>query len=569
MASKWFCLLSGAALALAIAVETPAHAQATAPSSITPPTLRPVEPERGVSVAIPEVGALVAPPGSGSLSVRIDRVVVEGGFPELAASTSAIIATLQGRTITLDQVYKAASDIEAAHARAGFVLARVAVPPQSLVDGGTLRIVVIDGFIVGVDVSAVPARVRRAVAARVAGLVGRHHLTLGRIEQPLLIANEIPGLALSSTLTRGNAPGAARLVLAATHHLVSGRIDFDNSLSPALDTYGFNTQLSLNSALGLGEQIYGFAASGYDITRLFRASVPVRVLGGGLVLPIGDGRLTINPEVTFSRTQPKTAIGAPTTRGRLRRLTLRGGYTLTKTRARVVVANAVIEQLDETNALPDFGVAISHDRFMAARLGVNYPANAADGSAIAVSGQLSQGLGGLGALRPSDLPTGTTFSRQGANHGFTKLNLTLRALVPLPHGLQLTVAARGQSTFGKPVFRSEQAALEGSDALSAYVGGVTAVDEAVVSRTELIGRLQLDTKFAVQPYLFFAGGTGRIDRPTVFEPGSITAGSAGLGLRASVLGTGISIGAEYAHGFADYRPLDAVDRVNVFASLRF
>lgn len=567
--SSWsLCFyLTGTALALGAAQA--AHAQATAPSSVTPATLRPDTQNRAVPIAIPDSGALEAPQGAAALTVRIDSVTIDGAFPEVADQTARIVAALRGRTVTLAEVYRAASEIEAAHARAGYVLARVVVPPQSLVEGGTLRLVVVDGFIEDVDVSGVPARVRAAVLARVAGLKGRHHVRLNATEQPLLIANEVPGLVLSSTLTRGNQPGGTRLVLVGTQNLLSGRLDFDNSLSSALGTYGFDAQLQLNSALGLGEEIYGFAASGYDLARFFRADVPVRVLGGGVVLPIGDGRLTINPEATFSRTQPKTPVGAPVSRGDLRRLTLRGGYTLVKTRRETLVTNAVVEQIDETDKLPDFGVAISHDRFMAARFGASYSFNAPYGSSFAAGGQVSQGLGGLGALRQGDLPFGTTYSRQGSSLTFTKLNVTLHGQTSLSNTLQLNVVVKGQTSFGKPVFRSEQAVLEGVDALSAYVGGVTAVDEALVARTELVGTLPLARTLLVQPYAFVAGGISRINRPTFFEPGGINAGSAGVGLRANLLGPGIALGVEYARGFADYAPLRSVDRLNVAASIRF
>lgn len=568
MSPKSVCLrLAGSVLALAAAQA--AHGQATAPSSITPPTLRPDDAGRSVQIAIPEAGALVAPAGSENLSVSIDRVVVEGGFAEVADATAAIVAPLQGHRSTVADVYKAASEIEAAHARAGFVLARVVVPPQSLIDGGTLRIVVIDGFIDQVDVSGVPTRVRHAVDMRVEKLKGRHHVKLAEIEQALLIADQVPGLTLSSTLTRGAKAGATTLVLAGRHALVSGQVSADNSLASSLGTYGFNVQASLNSAFGLGEQIYGFAASGYDLSRVFQTNVPVRVLGGGIVLPIGDGRLSFNPEATFSRTRPSVRADALHTRGDLRRLTMRADYTAFRTRTRALTIDAVAEQIDETNALPAFGADISHDRFMAARIGATFTANQAGGSAIIVNGQISQGLGGLGALGLSDLPIGTTYSRQGARHDFTKIDLSLHALVPLPSGYQLTLVAKGQSSFGKALFRAEQTALEGSDALSAYVGGVTAVDEAVIGRAELGKAFTLPGIAQVGPYIFGAGGAGRIDRPTIFERGHLDAGSAGIGVRAAIIGTGVSLGAEYAHGFSDDRPLHDVDRVNATISLRF
>jgi hemolysin activation/secretion protein len=155
-----------AALVGSACTASPLYAQVAAPSTVTPPTLAPPQPQNTVAVEVPEAGAIAPPPGAEGLSVTLGSVEVEGGFAEVSRESQAIVARLQGHPVTLAQVYAAASDIEAAHARAGYVLARVSVPPQQLRDGGALRIVVTDGFIDRVDVSRLPARVQPPVAAR-------------------------------------------------------------------------------------------------------------------------------------------------------------------------------------------------------------------------------------------------------------------------------------------------------------------------------------------------------------------------------------------------------------------
>lgn len=539
-------------LALSLASGQNAQAQATAPSSITPQTLRPAAPDTSAAIAIPQVDGLVAPQGSDALVVTPGTVTVEGAFPEVADETRAIVAQLQGHRLTLTQVYAAASAIEAAYARAGYVLARVAIPPQQLTDHGPLRIVVVDGFIEDIDVSGIPARVRNAVLARVRWLKGRRHVRLGAIEQPLLIAAQVPALTLTSTLARGSTEGGTKLVLAGHQALVSGSIGGDNSLAKSLGTYAVNAQVAINSAFGLGEQIYGLASSGYDVTRMFNRNVPVRVLGGGVVLPVGDGRFTLNPEATFARTQPTPAAGTPQSRGDLRRLTLRSDYVIEKTRAQAVDFTLAVEQIDETNT--DLGFApISHDRYMALRAGLSASATSYTGASIGGSLQLSQGLGSLGALSLSDLPAGTTFSRQGASRGFTKLDATVTALEPVGGGVVATVIAKGQSSFGEALFRAEQGSLEGSDAVSGFVGGVTASDASVSLRGELGRTWSLPGTIATTwaPYLFGAGGLGRLEQPTIVEVRSIKVASIGVGLRFGLPRYGITAAVEYAHNFSD------------------
>ncbi len=105
-----------------VASFVPAHptiAQSTAPSSITPPTLRPPSAGNDHATVIPEAEGLTPPTGAEGLDVHIERIEVEGGFAEVARETGTIVAQIAGRRVTLAELYAAASAIEAAHARAG------------------------------------------------------------------------------------------------------------------------------------------------------------------------------------------------------------------------------------------------------------------------------------------------------------------------------------------------------------------------------------------------------------------------------------------------------------------
>lgn len=549
------------------------HAQSAAPITVTPPTLAPAQSGRSVQIEIPETGALSPPPGADQLSVVLRDVEVEGSFAEVRRAVEAIVAPLRGRSVSITQIYQAASAIEAAHARAGYVLARVSVPPQQLRDGGVLRIVVTDGFIEKVDVGSLPARVRSPVADRVRALEGRRHLTLGEIEQPLLLAGEVPGLTLRSTLIRGEQAGGARIILEGSQAPVTGSVAIDNGLDPSLGRWGVTAQIALNDLLGAGEQIYGFAAADYDARHWFDDRSRSRVIGTGALVPLGPGRLVINPELTYSRTAPEPGAGAPASIGTLHRYSLRAAYTLSKDRGGAVVLNGSIEQLDEKNRLPLFDVDLSHDRYMAARLGLNLSRQRGAGWSYWVLAQLSQGLGDLGGISSARATaSGIGYSRVGANNDFTKLVAQGRASWSVGRSFEATLFAKGQSSFGKPLLRAEQFALEGTDAVSAYVGGATAVDEGVAARAELATPVRLGSGAGgavLSPYVFDAVGYGSIARPTALEPRSLQVGAFGAGARLNLPRLGWSLWLEYAHGVADFAPLDKRDRVSVATALRF
>ncbi|OYX04747.1 MAG: hypothetical protein B7Z15_17385 [Rhizobiales bacterium 32-66-8] len=140
-------------------------------SQITPPSFAPERPDAPAPVVIPEGAGAQAPPGSEALEVTLADVIVDGE-PAPASVVADIKRKLVGRPVKVSEIFAAARGLEADFARQGYVLARVAVPAQSLANGATLRLAFVNGFIERVDTSAVPARVRGPVAASLASLTG-------------------------------------------------------------------------------------------------------------------------------------------------------------------------------------------------------------------------------------------------------------------------------------------------------------------------------------------------------------------------------------------------------------
>ncbi|WP_225205953.1 ShlB/FhaC/HecB family hemolysin secretion/activation protein [Novosphingobium huizhouense] len=535
--------------------------------TVTPRVLVPQSRPDDSAPPLPPSDGLRAPPGSDELELRLGDVVVDGGFGPLAQRTRPLLARLVGRPVRLGEVYAAASALEQAYAAAGHFLVRVSVPPQELAPGATLRLVVTDGFLEDIDLTGVPAAARGAVAASVMGLRGKPHLRAREVERALLLAGDVPGLALRSALERGANPGGTRLLLAGEFRSAGASLGLRNDYDPALGSLGLSAEASLNSPFGGGELLYGYVASGRDLGRLVDGTGRVRVLGGGALLRLARGALTLNPEATFSRTRPDPAPGAPVTLGRLERETLRLGYVAVRRRARTVVLTATLERTDSINSATDFDVDLSHDRFLAARLGLSASLGGAGRPAATLALRWNQGLGDLGARTAHDVATSfVPFSRQGAANDFSHVDAELTGVMPVAPALSLSLHVRAQSAFGAALLRTEQLSLEGADGLSAYVGGQTAVDSGAVARGELVASLPART-LGLNPYLFGAAGTGRIARPTGPEPSRVTAFALGTGLRAGALGGKLSLASELAFGFSRLRPLDRATRFNLTLGL--
>src|SRR5208337_1944924 len=121
------------------------------------------------------------------------------------------------------------------------------------------------------------------------------------IERRLILASDIPGLALRSTIARGAAPGGTLLVLEATQSPAVGTLGFDNRLPSSLGTWELNGALAVNSPFGYGEQIYGAASTGYDLGKVFNATTPMQLLGAG---SLGAGRRRLLPALRPARELP-------------------------------------------------------------------------------------------------------------------------------------------------------------------------------------------------------------------------------------------------------------------------
>ena len=550
-------------------------ASQVAPSQVTPPTLRPPTPSAPDALP-PSAGVqLHAPAGSERLSFIVGRVVIKGTSPELASETDSLVQTIKGHRVTVAQVYEFANALEQAYARAGYVLVRVTVPQQKLNDRGALRIVVVDGFVEKVQVDHVPDNVRALVTDRMASIVGRRHIKLDEIERRLLTAGDVPGLRLKSTLARGKALGGALLVLEGTHRLVTATASIDNRLPTSLGTWSYGTSVAINSAFGFGEQFYASAQAGGDPARIFDSTSPLRVLGAGAVLPLGNDGWILNPEYTNSLSKPVAVSGGLASIGQFSRFALRTSYPVIRTRSNTLNLNGAFEYISQNVVVPLFATDLNRDRYGVLRAGMAYEtALPWWGAALQSSATLSHGTGGRD--RADADASGIPLSRQGASPLFAKANVDAHLTQPLPEGFRLDLIGRLQTSFGKPLLVSEQFALDGPQAISAYPSGTLNVDEGGTLRGELSRSFavpDLGFPLLLSPYGFGTFGAGRLVEPTIVELAVVRGGAVGAGLRSSIDAPdgyhGATLGLELARQYSNLPNLAQAWRFNVGMSIRF
>ncbi len=574
------CVTLVAGLLIVIFGDQSLHAQTSpissiAPSQVTPrsllPTTRREEPKPPTAKAPGE-----DPPSAAAiLHFFVGKVLIEGGFEERASQDARLAATIEGRRVSVAEIYHFASDLEDAYAQSGFILARVTLPPQRLVDNGPLRFVVIDGYIESVDYSHVPERVRALVKGRIERLVGRKRMTRGDIERALLLAGDAPGLYLKSAFGRGASDGGTILTLEGAHRLTEGGIGPSNRYPQSLGVWSQQASLSLNSPFDLGEQLYVSGVADVFPGDVRASGSRMRVLGGGAILPLDEeGVWTLNPEIANSWTRPRAGASAPQTVGRFWRARLASNHRLIRTRRQNLTAALAVERVSQHLVATEFDAGLSQDAYLVLRGSLSGEEGLSEAHIVQVGLQLSQGLGGRNAAEAAR--SGVPLSHQGASPVFTKLDLEARDTLALPENFMLTTAAQGQTSFGSALLRPEQFSLDGSNALSSYSNGAFSVDEGVLVRVELSrARMLPDTPLlsAVTPYWFAAAGYGVIRSRTAVEPEQIVAAAAGFGARAN-LGApegfeSVLLALEFAKQVSGVPGRSRGWRGNIGASLRF
>lgn len=503
------------------------HAAAEAPqapsaSQVTPKEISP-PPQAAANVALPPAAALKAPPGADKIKITPSRIVVYGALPELKAATEKALAPLQGKTITVADLYDVATAIEHLYAEHGYPLVRLAVPPQTLKTGDAAHLTLIDGFIERVNVDGVARAYRGTVRRYLKPLVGVAPISEAQIERHLLLAGDLAGLSLKSAIKGGAKPGGVELIVEGRTHLLSGSLSADNKLSRAFNSSEVNLQLSVNGPLGEGEQAYIYTS--LDPARLDRAlgsKSPRRVFGVGVSTPLGQDGVKLALESTWSSTAPLG--GFFTTVDTLNRETATLSWAAIRSQVSNLTLRAAYAHMDEINDLPLFGIKLFEDRYDLETLGADYSTQIGPVS-FASTFTLTEGQSGSAP---------TPRSRAAAKDAFTKLELSESLSGPAFYGAFWQLQGRGQLVTDGGVPNAEVFSFDGSDGLSSLTQGELTADQGYVVRASLLRPVALRWG-TLTPSFYVAGGQGYFAVPTPYDARREMASGFGLQIQPKAL----------------------------------
>lgn len=531
--SRVFLLMIVAVQVLLAEPAAKALARPVSPAELTPKHYQQTMGSAGgpgaAAISMPSASTL-----SSELTVRPERIVLQGAFAEKGLDAGSLITPLEGKALTVSRMYRLAHDIEALYARAGFVLARVTIPPQALEDGGTLQLLVVDGTIDQIQADNLPLIIRDRVINQLSGLKGKRHLRLEEIERHLLLSGELPGLRLKSALSAGKAPGTTDIIADGTYERVSRIVTISNDLPASAGHVRRSGWVNFNGLFGQGEQIYGALSSSIADRFPFQSDSAFSALGIGAVIPVGSNGMTLAPEYSRTETLSHAKGQFPAERQTFERVALRGNFALVRNRKQALDLGLSLEHLDQKGELADFGLPLSHDSYFVARMSAREQFWLG-GVMMNVSLTQSQGLGGRDEGEGQG--SGTPLSRGGADPFFSKLEGDLHLSAPLSQDVRSDLYGSFQYSFGAPMMQSESFSLDGPHGLAGFEPGHYSVDTGAVVRLELSRPTDFPWSgktVTLAPYVFAAAGWGMLEKPTALEQAESFVQSAGFGLRTDI-----------------------------------
>ncbi|HVY13172.1 MAG TPA: ShlB/FhaC/HecB family hemolysin secretion/activation protein, partial [Alphaproteobacteria bacterium] len=283
-------------LALAL-LALPAFAQ-TAPDAGS--LLRSIEKSTPPPTPAPQLGGATgeAAPAARESGVKVlvkDFDLQARQFP--ASELKEVVKGYIGRELTLAELQKAAMKISDYYRDKGF-MARAYLPKQKI-HNGVVKIIVLEGKLGSIRID--PKSKSRLDPDLAKGFIESRMpagqlLRPGDLREGVLVLNELPGVSAASSLQKGKQDGETDAVIKLEDGpLLSGAVSADNAGVRSVGSKRGIATLSLNDALGMGDQLsFIGVASGFSQYARMAATAPVGTSGFALGANIAGLRYNVD-----------------------------------------------------------------------------------------------------------------------------------------------------------------------------------------------------------------------------------------------------------------------------------
>jgi len=408
-------------------------------------------------ITAPQEKAAGFGPEAEKIKFKLTKIILEGNHVYSDKQLLPIYKNKINTSISIAELQNIVQDITNFYRNNGYILSRAIIPPQH-VEGGTIHIRIIEGYIDKVQIVGKARGAQRILLAYGEKIASSRPTQISVMEKYLRLANEIPGVQVKAVLEPSKTEiGASSLDLAVQEQTVSASLSYDNYGTLYIGPLQLTATTSVNSIFRSGDSTrltYLSATHGKELHYLDLAyQTPLG--SNGLQGTVGGNQSLTTPGLTLRPLQTQgianTYYGSlqyPLIRSRSQDLTLDGGFTY----------------LDSKTTLFDKNVLLYNDHIRPIRFGGTY--NFADrfNGTNSAALHIEQGLKVLGA---SSNPNSLTTSRFGADGIFTKVTGQIAHIQPFFSRFSLYTLAQAQYSFN-PLLSSEQFGFGGSQVGRGY-----------------------------------------------------------------------------------------------------
>ncbi len=464
-----------ALLAVVLVSLAPARAQQVPPAA-EPGTIQkrlepPPQPKAVPPIDIPDTGRAIPPPGAEETRFVLTDLLVDGNTVYTEEELMPLWEGLLGQEITLNQFYGVAAAITVKYRNEGYILTRVLVPPQEIIDG-VAEIEVIEGYIDNIVIEGDPSGPAAQIEDKIAAIIDSQPLRADVLERYLLLLNDLPSVIVQSILRPSPmTPGASELIIILDEAKFSAAVSLDNRGSRFLGPYQYGANIRIDNAFGRYESTEFNLIGTTEMNELVFLSVTHTqpLTSEGTTLTVIGSHTSTEPGSTlevFDVEGDSDAISAavvhPVIRTRSENLSVVGGFDF---------RNATTEIL---------GAVDSRDRVRSVFAGGTYDFIDKFGGISLVGVELRQGLDILDATESGS----ANLSRTGGRSDFTKVTAAARRKQTIGPGWSVSTAFKGQYAFSQ-LLATEECGLGGEDFGSAYDAYELSGDHCLAGRVEL------------------------------------------------------------------------------------
>lgn len=469
-------------------------------------------------------------PADGGVRVTVSGFVVEGNTRLSEARLQAAVAGHVGRPLSFAELQGVAAVVAEAYRAAGWVV-RVALPPQELVDGGVVRLVVVEARFGDVRLQREKPDARLPVdEARLLGMARAAQapgepLGSRAVDRAILLVDDLPGIAAGGALAPGAGEGQTDLVLrVAPEPRWAGDVRVDNTGSRSTGAERLSANVAWASPTGAGDQASAnlLHTRGSDFARL------------GYRRPVGYDGWTVG--INGSAMQYEL-VGADfaifRSKGRATTLGLEASYPLLRGR----VSNLSLALAPERKHYDNEAAGVTTTRYALSVLPVTLNGNRSDnvlgggswsGSVTVTTGEVDL------SDSPNEAADAITTRTDG---GFSKLGFSAvrQQRLGARHALRLRL---GGQFAADNLDSAEKFYIGGASAVRAYSSSDGSGAEGLLASLELSSRLP----WGLAPAVFYDWGQVRVNVDNDFP-------SAPAVNRYVLQGGGVALAWTHARGF--------------------